>query len=252
LQEIQENFRPALGFVNRRGIRQYDGEFRYRTRPQSSSLREIDQEIEASLVNGVDGRRQSQFLRIRPLRLASQGNDSVYVEWQQSRELVQQAFTLFDRLPVPAADYEFEHVRVEVETGLQRAFVLTVSLQDGTFFGGDRLEKAIDLEWRPSMHFYLRAGYTENDVELPGGDFTSRLARLQGDVAMNPYWSLSTLVQYDNAADFLGGSMRLRYEPRDGQEMLFVLNSTFDVEDDNRLASAQNEALLKLSYTFRF
>ncbi|MGH8221780.1 MAG: hypothetical protein ACREQZ_02290 [Woeseiaceae bacterium] len=69
---------------------------------------------------------------------------------------------------------------------------------------------------------------------------------------MNPYWSLSTLVQYDNAADFLGGSMRLHYQPRDGQEMLLVVNSTFDVEADNRLISAHNEALLKLSYTFRF
>lgn len=32
-REIQENFNPAPGFVNRRGIRQYDGAFRYRTRP---------------------------------------------------------------------------------------------------------------------------------------------------------------------------------------------------------------------------
>lgn len=252
LQEIQENFHPALGFVNRRAIRQYDAEFRYRTRPRSKVLREVDHEVEASLVTGVDGQRQSRLLRVRPIRLANRANDSVYVEWQQNRELVSRDFTLFDRLLVPAIDYEFEHVRVGLETGLQRALVLAASVQDGTFFGGERLEKAIDVQWRPSMHLYLRLGYTENDVELTSGHFKSRLARLQSDIAMNPYWSLSNLVQYDNAADLIGGSMRLRYEPRDGQEMLFVVNRTFDVEVDNRLTSAQNEALLKLSYTFRF
>lgn len=252
LQEIQANFHPALGFVNRRGIRQYDGEFRYRSRPQSPVLREIDHEIEASLVTGVDGQRQSRFLRVRPVRLANRANDSIFVEWQQNRELVAQDFTLFDRLLVPAGDYDFEHVRVELQTGLQRALVLVTSLQDGTFFGGERLEKAVNVQWRPSMHFYLRLGYAENDVELPDGDFTSRLATLQGDMAMNAYWSLSALLQYDNTADSLGGSTRLRYQPRDGQEMLLVVNSTFDVESDNRLSSAQNEALLKLSYTFRF
>ena len=152
LQEIQANFYPALGFVNRRGIRQYDGKFRYRTRPQSSAMREVDQEIAAALVTGTDGQRQSQLLRLRPLRLADQANDSVYVEWQQNRELVARDFTLFGRLRVPAADYQFEQVRVELATGTQRPFALVTSVQGGTFFGGDRLFKSIDIQWRPSMH----------------------------------------------------------------------------------------------------
>ena len=37
-KEIQENFNPALGFVNRSGIRQYDADLRYRIRPENNRL----------------------------------------------------------------------------------------------------------------------------------------------------------------------------------------------------------------------
>lgn len=252
VMEIQQNFNPALGFVNRRGIRQYDGTFRHRTRPRASIWREVDQELGVSLVTGVDGERQSRLVRVRPLRLATPSNDSVYVEWQQNRELVAQDFTLFGRLLVPAADYRFDHWRVEFATGTQRAFSLTTSIQNGSFFGGRRLQTEANVQWRPSKHFYLRLGYSENDVRLPDGEFTSRLAQLQADVAVNPYWSLSTLVQYDNAADFVGGSARLRYRPHDGQEMLLVVNSNYTTDVDDRFVNTYNEALLKLSYTLRF
>ena len=251
-QELQENFNPALGFVNRRGIRQYDGAFRYRTRPEQSPLREIDHELELKLVNGTDGQRQSLLLRVRPVRLANNANDSVYFEWQRNREVITQAFTLFRRLEVPSADYTFDHYRLGLQTGVQRPIVLAASLQDGRFFGGERLEKAAEIGWRPSMHFYLQLGYTENDVALPSGTFTSRLASLRGDVAMNAYWSFGVLLQYDNAADLLGGSTRLRYQPRDGQEVLLVVNSASEVATGSLLTRRQDEALLKLSYTFRF
>lgn len=251
-QEIQANFNPALGFVNRRGIEQYDGTFRYRTRPQSVRWREIDHEVSTSLVTGTDGRRQSQLLRVRPLRLASRSNDSLYVEWQQNLELVLQDFALFGRLPVPSGDYEFEQLRIELSTGTQRPYALITSLQGGEFFSGHRSQKAIDVQWRPSAHFFLRLGYTENDLELPLGQFTSRLARLQTDIAVNADWSFGTLLQYDNAADFFGGSARLRYQPVDGREMLLVVNSNFDIAPDDSLVNVGNEALLKLSYTFRF
>jgi hypothetical protein len=251
-QQIEANFNPALGFVSRRGIAQYDGTFRYRSRPGSGRVREIDQEVGATLVDGTDGERQSQLLRIRPLRLATRSNDSLYVEWQQSRERVDREFTLFRRLRVPAAGYTFDQVRIEASTGTQRRYSVVASLQQGEFFGGDRRQKAVDVQWRASEHFFMRLGYTENDVELPLGAYTSRLARMQADVALNADWSISTLVQYDNAADALGGNLRVRYQPVDGRELLLVVNSSFDIAPDDRFVNTRNEAFLKFNYTFRF
>ena len=125
-------------------------------------------------------------------------------------------------------------------------------MQDGGFFGGDRLEKFVEVQWRQSAHFFLGASFTENVVELPSGNFTSHLASLRSDFAFNSRWSWSNLLQYDNTAEALGINSRLRYIPEAGKEMMFVLNHGTSVDPENRLTSTQNDLNLKVSNTFRY
>ncbi|MDH3276115.1 MAG: carbohydrate binding family 9 domain-containing protein [Gammaproteobacteria bacterium] len=250
--EIQENFTPALGFVNRSGIRQLDSTIRYRTRPQTGRWREIDNQIQATLVTDITGKVLSRSTRIRPLSLLTQTGDLVFIEWQQNRERVLNEFPLFGRLPVPAADYEFDRYRIEFSSGTQRPISVVLAFEDGEFFGGNRRQTFVDFEWRQSAHFFLGLGFTENTVELPNGRFTSHLGRLRTDIAFNARWSWSNLIQYDNVAEVVGVSSRLRYEPVAGREMLLVLNHGSSIENDNNLFSTNQEIVLKASYTFRY
>ncbi|MFQ6006432.1 MAG: DUF5916 domain-containing protein [Woeseia sp.] len=250
--EIQDNFRPALGFVNRTGIRQYEAGFRYRTRPGKGRWRAINHRIDATLVTDMNGDSLSQELRIRPVTFYSHRDDFLMFEWQRQAERVLEDFRLFDRLEVPAGEYEFDRYRAEIATGRQRPVRVVLSLQDGGFFGGDRLEKFVELQWRQSAHFSMAAMFTENVVDLPGGSFTSHLASLRTDIAFNPMWSWSNLIQYDNSAEAVGLNSRLRYIPEAGRELLLVLNRGYSVDALNSLTSSDNELNLKFSYTFRY
>jgi hypothetical protein len=250
--EIQENFRPALGFVNRTGIRQYGGTFRYRTRPQRGMWRAINNRIAATLVTDMNGGLLSRDVRIRPVTFYSHRDDFLMFEWQQRKENVLEDFQLFDRLDVPAGEYQFDRYRAEIATGRQRPLRVVLSIQDGGFFDGDRLEKFVEFEWRPSAHLFVSASFTENDVELPSGSFTSHLASLRTDIAFNARWSWSNLIQYDNTAEVLGLNSRVRYMPDAGRELLFVLNHGYSVDPFNSLSSASNELNLRFSYTFRY
>jgi hypothetical protein len=250
--EIQENFTPALGFVNRAGIRQYDSLVRYRTRPESGRWREIDNQIESILVTDVDGEVLSRETRVRPVTFRTHGGDFLVAEWTHSYERVLQSFDLFDRLEVPAGEYKFDRYRAEVSTGTQRPVSVVLSLQDGGFFGGDRLEKFVEIQWRQSAHFFLGLSFRENVVELPSGNFTSHLGSLRTDIAFNSHWAWSNLIQYDNTAELFGVNSRLRYEPVAGRELLLVLNHQSAIATDNSLDSISDEIVLKLSYTFRY
>ena len=216
--EIQENFNPALGFVNRTGIRQFNTFVRYRTRPNAGRWREIDNQIQATLVTDVNGQELSRFTNIRPVSLLNHTGDRVFVEWKQNFERVLSPFLLFGLLPIPAGDYDFDRYRAEVSTGEQRSISVVLALEDGEFFGGDRRETFVDFQWRQSAHFFLGLGFTENLVELPSGKFTSYLGRLRTDVAFNSRWSWSNFIQYDNAAEVFSVNSRLRYEPVAGRE----------------------------------
>ena len=129
---------------------------------------------------------------------------------------------------------------------------LVLSVQDGGFFGGNRLEKFVELQWRQSAHFFVGLGLTENDVELPSGSFTSHLASLRTDVAFDARWSWSNLLQYDNTADLFAVNSRLRFMPRAGREMLLVLNHGAAVDAANHLSSTVSDLNLKFTYTLRY
>jgi Carbohydrate family 9 binding domain-like/Domain of unknown function (DUF5916) len=250
--EIGENFNPALGFVNRAGIREYSGVFRWRWRPEDSRWRAINHRTEATLVTDMSGRTLSRTISIRPVTLFAHSTDWYMVEFKRRTENVTNDFSLFGRLNVPAGNYNFNRYRAEFVSGAQRPVNVVLSVQDGDFFGGTRLEKFAELQWRQSEHFGMGLKLEEQDVDLPSGGFRLHLASLRTNVAFNSRWSWSNLLQYENSGDTLGLNSRVRYVPQAGREMLLVLNHGFDVDASNRLDSTVSELNLKLSWTFRY
>jgi hypothetical protein len=251
-QHIEENFHPALGFVNRSGIRRFDVGTRYRVRPDQGMWRALNSRIDFTHITDMDGELLTQRTRIRPISFYSHGGDFIFIDWSRNKEVVQEEFDLFDRLNVPIGEYEFDRVRAEISTGMQRPISVVLSVQDGGFFGGDRLEKFVELQWRQSAYFFIGLRFTENDVDLPSGSFTSHLASLRTDVAFNSKWSWSNFIQYDNTSDVFGVNSRLRYIPEAGREMVFVVNHGGTVDPLNHFLSTQSDINLKVSYTFRY
>jgi hypothetical protein len=252
LQQIDENFRPALGFVNRAGIRRYETGMRYRTRPKTGRWRAINHRFDYALVTDMGDTTLTRRLAIEPIGLYSHRDDYFFLRWSRNKEFVRDDFKLFGTLAVPAGEYDFDRYRAELRTGMQRPVRVVLAVEDGGFFGGDRLLKSIDLQWRQSAHFFLGVGFMENTVDLPSGSYTSHLANLNADIAFNSRWSWGTLVQYDNTAELVGINSRLRYMPEAGRELLLVVNHGLAVDADNRLATTQSDLNLKVSYTFRY
>jgi hypothetical protein len=251
-QYIEENFHPALGFVNRPGIRRFDTGVRYRIRPEEGMWRALNSRIDFTHITDMNGDILSQKTKIRPISFYSHRDDFIFIDWERNTEVVLDEFDLFGRLNVPVGEYNFDRVRAEIATGMQRPLRVVLSVQDGGFFGGDRLEKIVELQWNQSAHFSTGLAFTENVVDLPSGSFTSHLASLRADVAFDSKWSWSNFLQYDNTGDAFGINSRLRYEPEAGQEMMLVLNHGGVVDAANHPSSTQSDLNLKVSYTFRY
>jgi hypothetical protein len=251
-QYIEENFRPALGFVNRTGIRQLETGARFRIRPEDSIWRAVNFRTDFYRVTDMDGVVLSQAIGLEPISLYSHRDDYIFIRAERSTERVRQDFKLFGRLNVPLGEYRFDRVKAQIETGKQRPLSLILSVEEGGYFGGDRLEKAVELQWRQSAYFSMGLSFIENEVDLPGGSFTSHLASFRTDVAFNSKWSWSNFLQYDNSADVYGFNSRLRYLPEAGQELVLIFNNGGVVDAENRYSSTYSDLNLKISYTFRY
>jgi hypothetical protein len=99
----------------------------------------------------------------------------------------------------------------------------------------------------------MSLSYNWNDIELPQGDFISRLVSISAVYGFTPnlYWI--NLVQYDNGSEQMGINTRLHWIPKAGQEGFIVLNHNLqDFDKDNSFSSASSDLSVKFKYTFRF
>ncbi len=253
VKEIQQNFRPAMGFVNRSGIRDSTLELGYTHRPHNSLVRSFFVGSDAQRIDLIDGGLQSQTISLRPLDIESNGRDRLRFDYVVSTEVLDQDFEISEGVVIPIGEYTFDDFGFTLTTGAQRMFSGELTYRQGDFYNGEREQTKGSLTWIPSQHFRFTVGYDLNDVSLQGGDFEVRLATIKADVIFSSKLSWVNLIQYDNVSETAGLNSRLHWIPEAGREAFFVINHTLqDFDRDNSFDSLVGDVTAKFSYTIRF
>ncbi len=251
-QEIQENFRPALGFVNRTGIRQYDLLLKHRHRFDSTRWRSWLAGVDAREVTDRNNELQSRYVTLTPLTLESRSGDLLTLEAVHERESLTRDFLLPGGLVVAPGDYSYERWRVKYVGAGFRRLAPSVEFEGGDFLGGSRFDTRLGLQYRPNEHLFLNAQYQTNALDVPSGRYTARIYSLSANVAFNVNWAWLNVAQYDNFSGRLGVNSRLRWLPALGQAAYLVFNYDWREDFDGGFKPVFAETTLKFNYTFRF
>jgi hypothetical protein len=246
-----EGFDPAMGFVSRTGVNDTRMWFRYRARPDSGMIRSHNYWVWFRNVEDLDGNLQTRQQNFSPLGLQFNSTDFVEFYYDDIREVVTESFDLLDRITIDVGDYHAARYGIFARFAGHRAVSGSFNIGTGGFFDGDRDSVRLNMTWRPDPHFSMRFSFNWNDIELSNGDFISRLYSVRTNVAFNARWAWITLLQYENSSEELGINTRLRWIPVPGQEYFLVLDSGMERVGDS-FEQRESEAVLKLSYTFRF
>ncbi len=256
-KEVQANFNPAMGYINRANIQDYTADVGYTHFFRDSFLQTAYTGIDAQKVNVIGGGLQSQVLAFRLLELDTNSRDRVSFQYQTNKEVVRNAFAVYNapdrRVLIQPGNYSFNESTVAFNTAGQREFSGRFSMTQGDFYNGERNNLNGSLSWTQSRNFVMSVNYDWNDITLPQGDFITRLTSLSTQVAFSStlYWV--SLVQYDNLSEEVGVNTRLQWVPRAGQEGFIVLNYNLqDKDKDNSFESATSDLSVKFKYTLRF
>jgi hypothetical protein len=259
-REIAEEFNPALGFVNRVGIREYDGEYRYRIRPETGPIRTIDTHLLGRLVtkaNSTNTIRTGVFEFV-PVVLSTPIVDSIEFRYVHTYEFASRDFP---NLQIGPGEYHFDEGRMKISTSQNRRLRGEIETTYGTFFDGTRTRVISSIEFRPIKYLLIGGDYEFNDIRLPGSELTSpqndqdrdveiHIARGRFDLFFTPEISILTIVQFDNASDRLAFNSRLRWIIEDDREIFLVVNQGTDTRDDIR--ATRTELVTKVQWSFRF
>jgi hypothetical protein len=253
-KEVQENFRPALGFINRLGVRNLEAGVNYTFRPENRFLRAIQVRLGFDRFEGIaDGSLESETVNLRPFRLENHTGDNLQLSFITNREGLIEPFEISEGVIIPIGDYEFDRRAMQLNTGGQRRWSGGLVYEAGDFFDGKSFSFRQYLNWRPSAHFRLNLEYQIDDIDLPQGSFVTRLTRLRADIVFSSRLSWVNLFQWDNVTNTLGINSRLHWIPQAGRDAFLVLNHNMrDIDGNRTFRSESAELTLKVNYTFRF
>ncbi len=252
-KKLEENYFPALGFANRTDIVETDAEIAYTWRPQDGWIRRIESGMNGQYIDAINGQDRSRQIELKFGEIENQAADYLTVSQLFFEERLAAPFEISEGIVIPAGDYAYDHTCASLYTGQQRVLAVESSVCDGGFYDGRIVAFEMRTTWRPSAHFKFVLGGEYNGVHLPQGNFVTRLARLNVDLAFNTAWSWENFFQYDNVSSTVGVNSILRWIPRAGREALLAVNSQMeDFDRDGRFRSYTSDLTLKASYTFRF
>ena len=254
MTRIEENYNPALGFVRRTGIDQIRFDVGHTWRPRGGFIRTLYSGVNYDRIDYLDsGDIQSEGLNLQVVDVNLNSQDSFGLSFSRDREGLTRPFRISRGIAIDPGLYTFDNYNLSFRAGNQRAIGGGVFLNAGEFYDGDRSGAGTFMNWRPSRHFRTNLSYQYNEIDLPGGSFATRVARVTLEAVFSATLSWINQIQYDNVSETIGINSRLHWIPRAGREAFLVLNhSLADPDRDNSFVSTFSEVTVKYSYTFRF
>ncbi|MGD8341548.1 MAG: sugar-binding protein [Gammaproteobacteria bacterium] len=259
-RQIEENFDPAVGFVNETGIRSLSSDLGYRWRfGGDRMIRTIQVGTNTSrtelLATGLLDRQDSR-LRVS---VQTRNQDAIFVNYSTNKENVPFDFPIYrpsdgsGNVVIPQGSYSWDSLSIGMRSGEQRKVSAFFSFTAGDYYDGESKNINSNISWRPSRKLSISGGYGFRDVDLPGGSFQVRQSDLTVSYAFNATLSWVNLVQYDNFSEVIGFNSRLHWIPEAGREGFIVFNhNVSDPEKNDSFHSINADLSVKFSYTFRF
>ncbi len=248
-KQVGERFDPALGFVSRPGIREYQGYVVRRDRPTDSFIRWWEVGAWSDMATDLSNNIQTLFHYDVWTGVLTEAGDFFMLEAWEDYENVP-SFSLPHGIVVPAGEYTFPVLHFRTETAPGRFLSGVEDVQYGGFYGGKLLQTDTTLTVRPDDTFSVSGRHVMQQISMPGGNVAIHIAALDLSVNFTPDMEMRGQVQYDNISKAMALSFRYRWEFEPGSELLVVLGDDATLSGTYYQSHVTNFSI-RLGKTFR-
>ena len=248
--EVAPNFNPEVGFLTRQSYRRMNARVGTTFRPGDfMGVHEFRPHVSHQTYFDYDtGVHETQFTHIDN-HIEWRNGYEIHTGMNITREGVFDAFEIFPGVLIPPGTYDHQEVQIAGNTNLGAPVSLNVNTVTGGWFGGDRVTIEPSIVARVGETVNAGFEWSYNDLRLPGGDFTTNLARMRVAYSFTTRMFLQALVQYNDRADLWSSNIRFGLLS-DANTGLFVVYN--DIQGiGTRIPSGAGRTLtLKFSYLF--
>ena len=258
-REIQENFRPALGFVQRDNVRMLRMAASYNPRPKDFlNVQQMFHDIYYTRFTRLDyGQVESWDLYVTLLDWHLRSGDNLHgmFDFNPTYERLFEPFEISPGVHLLLGEYRFTRFRSNLlSTAAKRRLSGSINLTYGNYWSGKAEQVTTSLTYKLPPRFTIGVSTNQTFARLPEGHFIARIFTANVSYAASPSLSLSNLVQYDNRSRNMGWQSRVRWTLRPGNDLFFAFNQGWIREDvgNLRFRTQDSKVSAKFQYSFRF
>jgi len=249
---VGENFTPALGFVNRRGVRVYDGSLRYlwRYRGAGNFLRTIALDTGHVVTSNLGGRIDTRDDSLQ-VQVTTASDHSFYATVHNNFDRLVKPFVLPHNIIIPAGSYTWNNfnTHTQISRSLPWSFHADVICCD--YYNGNMVRISPDLRFRPSEYLEMNVSYDGQFIRLPGGNVNIHVLTMDGLINFTPDMQFAIQAQYDNISQGFGFLGRYRWEFRPGSEILIAAGQSAFIPG-SQLEFQTTGVSIRVGHTLRF
>ncbi|MEN8157313.1 MAG: DUF5916 domain-containing protein [Bacteroidota bacterium] len=169
---------------------------------------------------------------------------------------VRNGFNLSSEIAIPAGQYHNALLSAEYGTSSEKMYYATIRAYTGSYYGGWRnsfsLYQILSLRntWRFSLRYYLY----RIDFKATEQLYLSHLTRFKLTYMYSTRLSASSYIQYNSLTDSFYINARIRYNPREGNDLYLVYNDAMNTsrQDYDPILPGSDLRVIMIKYTHTF
>jgi hypothetical protein len=221
--DVQDNFNPEVGFVQRTGIRTTKAYFGPTPRPGRARIRMMEPMFVLTYITDQQNRMVG---RTQHFMVGTRLDDNSYINviYQRNLDVLDEPFPIRPDVTIPIGSYDYDEWNFSYSTNPAARVYGSVRYEPMEFYGGHRNGASASLGFRASTRFSTEFSYDRNDVELPYGSFLTNLSILRADYAFSPRATIRSLIQHNSSTNEVTSSIRFNFIYRPGSDIYIVYN----------------------------
>ena len=221
--KVGDNFNPEIGFLRRDDFKRSYAQLRFSPRPSNlRGVRKLTYEGSLDYIEDGAGVLETRQQSVR-FDAEFDNSDRFNVQVDRNYEFLTVPFQVSPGVIIPVGGYSFDDVQFGYNFGSQRRVSGNVSLTVGEFYDGEITTLGFS-QGRVSItkRFSIEPSFSLSRVDLPYGDFVTRVLRSRVDYGFSPRMFASALLQYNYTDRTFSSNLRYRWEYRPGSEFFIV------------------------------
>jgi len=219
--DVQDNFNPEVGFVQRKGVRATKAYFSPTPRPGRFGIRLLEPMFIATYVTDQGNRLIGRTLHSM-LGTTLDDGSFINVIYQKNMDVLDVPFQIQPAIRIPVGKYNYDEWDLTYNTSPARRVYERFKFIPEQFYGGHRKDVSAAVGVRVSDRFASELQYRRNDVDLPVGAFVVNLGILRFDYAFSPKVTIRSLTQYNSSTHEVTNNIRFNLIYRPGSDLYVV------------------------------